>query len=170
MRKVNRIRMYTVLVAVTFLQMTIAPYLAIGGVKPDLITMCIAAFGLLYGSGVGLEAGFIGGFIKDMFALDLLGVNALVGAITGFTAGAIGSQISDDSKTRYVIFIIMLAAFTMALRYLIASMFSPYHALNFGEYLSGTIVPGSAATGIISAIIFFRFPLVFVSEEENQFL
>lgn len=162
--------MYAVIFAALILQMTVAPYLAIAGVKPDLVIMCVIFFGLFYGSRSGFEAGLAGGLLQDIFALDFFGVNMFLGGATGLIAGAVSSQLSRESKVIRSFLVLILTGVSMTMHYMIAAALSPYHALGFGEYFTGTILPGSIATGIVSIIVVLRFTEVFAVRERDEFL
>lgn len=170
MYKVSRLRMFAVIFSSLALQMTLARYLAIGGVKPDLVIMCVIFFGLFYGRSAGFEAGLAGGFLQDVFALDFFGLNTFLGGVTGLIAGAVSSQISGESKIFRGVLVGILTGISMAIHYILATALSPYHALGFGEYLTGTIMPGSIATGIVSVIAILRFARVFTVKERDEFL
>jgi len=170
MYKIGRVRIYFTLLVAIILQLTAAPYLAIGGVKPDLITMFIVIFGLFYGPRTGFEAGLLGGFLKDVFALDFFWMNTFLGAATGLFAGAISSQFSKESKFVCIFLVAALTGISMVLHYAVAALISPYHALGFFEYLAGTILPGLTATGIISMVAFLYFGDMFIMKNGADLL
>jgi len=170
MYKVGRLRMYSVLFAAMALQMTIAPYLAIGGVKPDLVIICIILSGIFFGPRAGFEAGLLGGFLQDIFALDFFWTNTFLGVVTGLLSGTVSSQFSKESKSVCVLLVAALCGVSMALHYLVTSLVSPYHALDFFEYLAGTIFPGSIATGIVAIIVLFYFQGIFTIKNGTDLL
>lgn len=170
MHQIGRLRICLVLFAAIVLQMTIAPYLAIGGVKPDFVTMCIILFGLFFGPKAGFEAGLLGGFLQDIFALDIFWMNTFLGVATGLFAGAVSSQFSKESKFTYMLLAAALTGLSMALHYLVAAIVSPYHALDFFEYFTNTILPGSAATGIIAMIVLLSFEDIFAVKNRTDLL
>lgn len=150
--------MYGILFSAVILQLTIAPYFAIGGVKPDIVIMFVILFGLSFGPSAGIEAGILGGFLQDVFALDFFWMNTFLASAAGFIAGAVSSQFSKDSSLTCALLVAMLTAISMTLHYLISALVSPYHALGFFEYLTGAIIPGSVITGAVSVIILLYFP------------
>lgn len=152
MHKIGRMRIYPVIFAAVVLQMTIAPYFAINGVKPDLVTMCVILSGLFYGPRAGLETGLLGGLLQDLFALDFFWVNTFIGAAVGMVSGNVSSQLSKESKPACVLIVAALTGISMMLHYLIASAISSYHAIDLFEYFSGTIIPGSIATGLMAIL------------------
>ncbi len=158
MYKMNRVRMYSVLLFALVLQLTLAPHLSVGGVKPDLVTMCIVLFGIFLGPRAGIESGVFGGFAQDVFAADFFWVNAFLGAATGFFAGSVTSKLSKDSGGTCVLITAALTGVSMSLHYIVVSLISTYHALGFFEYFSTTVVPGSLATGFIAAVTLFYYP------------
>jgi rod shape-determining protein MreD len=74
---------------VATLQLTLAEYISIKGVKPDLILITILFFSLIKGPIEGESLGFLGGLLEDIFSHGALGINALSKTAIGFFGGYI---------------------------------------------------------------------------------
>ena len=69
------------------LQVGLAPYLAIGGVVPNILLIVVVTLALVEGPMPGATAGFAAGLIFDLLGSGPVGPMALVLAVTGFMAG-----------------------------------------------------------------------------------
>lgn len=93
------------------LQSALVPYLAIAGVKPDLIMLVFFLYVIKGGVMHGIYAGFIIGLGFDLFSPGLLGQNALAMTITGFVCGHFNERILRlDAAMRAVL---LLGAFVL---------------------------------------------------------
>lgn len=170
MYKVTRPEMYAVLSIAIFLQFTAARYLAVGGVKPDLVIMCVIFFGLYFGSPKGFEAGLVAGFFQDVFVLDYFGMNTFLYGATGLYAGVISAQFSKESPAARFFLVAIIYALSMTLHFALAALLSPYHALEFTEYLTGTVLPGSLLTALFSAAAFPKLMSMFRIKGREEFI
>lgn len=170
MHKVNRFEMYAVLFAAILLQFSVSRYLAVGGVKPDLVVICVIFFGLYFGGPKGFEAGLVAGFFQDVFVLDYFGINTFLYAATGLYAGTISRQFSRESGMVRCALVAVVCALSMTLHYALAAVLSPYHALGLADYLGGIVIPGSLLTALFSAFVFPRLVRVFRVREREEFI
>ena len=69
------------------LQVGLAPYLAIGGVVPNILLIVVVTLALVEGPVSGATAGFAAGLIFDLLGSGPVGPMALVLAVTGYMAG-----------------------------------------------------------------------------------
>ena len=108
-----------ILTVVVFLglQSTVASKIAIGGVAPDFIVVCVILFGLQRGPIVGSLFGFFAGFLVDLGNPGYLGLNALTKSLVGFAGGRLGSTASPG--TLVLLFVIFLAAWGHDIVYLL---------------------------------------------------
>jgi rod shape-determining protein MreD len=162
--------MYFILALALILHLTILDHIKISGVKPDLLLIAVIFFGLFLGRGAGLESGFAAGLFKDLFALDFFGINALVFALTGFLAGLAGARFSRESKKTQILLVVLLTAFSMALHFMIVSIFSKWIYLDFSEYLAGSIIPTCIYTAIVSIPVFFKLMKVYNIRGSEEYL
>ena len=148
--------MYLILVFTLLLHVTLLDHIKIFGTKPDLMIIPVIFFGLFLGAGKGLESGLVAGILKDLFALDFFGINTCILGITGVLAGVLGTKFSKESKNTQILLVMALTVFSMTLHYVLASIFSKWIHLGFGEYFAASVIPTSVYTAIISIPVFFK--------------
>ncbi len=136
------------------LQTTVIKYIAIFGVKPDLLLIIVVYLGFKRGSLTGEISGFFGGLLEDAFTGNLIGINALAKTIIGYIAGLAKGKLAFEN-------IITQVAITF-LATLIGVIVSFFATVIFASYIPsfvGTIkyaVIASFYNGIL-AIFIFRF-------------
>ena len=83
--------MAAVLVTVMLLTAVVAPALAIGGQRPDLVLLAVIAFALADGPGTGARFGFVAGLLADLLAAtgQIVGIGTLLMLVTGYAVGAL---------------------------------------------------------------------------------
>ena len=170
MYPVNRPRMYLVLFAALFLQCTLAGYVAVGGVRPDLVILSVIFFGLFLGRSAGLEAGAVAGLMTDLFSLDYFGINMVVYGITGLLAGSLRSSFARESKRSQVLLVFVCTAFAMCVHFAVASAFSRSISLGFLEYLKACVLPAGIYTALVSIPIFMKFMKMYSLKEQDDLL
>jgi rod shape-determining protein MreD len=74
------------------LQTTAFHYLAIWGVKPDLLMIWIVLMGLLCGQPSGFAVGAVGGLLVDLLEGRFLGLSLSTGMLVGWLGGQIGKR------------------------------------------------------------------------------
>ncbi len=79
------------------LQSSVFPHLTIFGLKPDLIAVVVACWGLLYGPAEGFVAGLAAGFVQDVTLGQYVGLFALAKTLTGFLSGVVESKIFKET-------------------------------------------------------------------------
>lgn len=84
------------LVAAIF-QMTLAPYLRIGGAMPDLIVVITVASGLLFGWRVGMGVGATAGLLVDLAFGRLIGMQILAYGLLGWVCGLTEEKVFKDN-------------------------------------------------------------------------
>jgi len=168
--KISRFQIYPILALAILLHLTILDHIRIFGVKPDLMLIIIIFFGLFQERRAGLEYGFAAGFAKDLFTLDFLGVNTLVMAVSGFLAGLAGSQLSRESKKTQALLVMALTAVSMTLHFVIASTFSRWGYLDFGEYLTSSVIPTCVYTALVSIPVLHWFIRAYGFGSQEEYL
>lgn len=68
-------------------QTTFLPYIALGGIVPDVLFPWVVVFALRRGQLEGTVAGFIVGLLQDAVSLKFFGLAALSKTVAGFAAG-----------------------------------------------------------------------------------
>lgn len=85
------------LIFVTFLiQTVVAPYLAVLGVKPNLLLILAVAVAVTYGPLAGLFVGGIGGVFQDVIFGRYIGLFTLAGALAGFFVGMVERRVFKE--------------------------------------------------------------------------
>jgi len=79
------------------LETAVFPHLAVHGIRPDLVTVVVACWGLLYGPREGFLAGLGAGLVQDLLFTRYIGLFALAGALAGFLTGTVESKIFKES-------------------------------------------------------------------------
>lgn len=75
------------------LQSTLLPYVAVGGVKPDLLLVLAVLVGLVFGTRSGLLAGLVAGLLKDLFLGKYLGLFTFTCVMAGYLAGLFQTKV-----------------------------------------------------------------------------
>lgn len=75
------------LAVVALAQTSLAPYLSLGGVKPDLMLTAVVLWSLLRGAGEGMIWGFIGGALLDLFSGGPFGLSILSLMLASYLSG-----------------------------------------------------------------------------------
>ena len=156
MHKIGRLQIYFILAIALLIQLTLLDHIKIFGIKPDLMLIPVIFFGLFLGSGKGLESGIAAGILKDLFALDFFGINACILGVTGLLAGVLGTKFSRESKNTQILLVVFLTAFSMTLHYVVASIFSKWINIDFGDYVWSAVIPTSVYTTLLSIPIFSK--------------
>lgn len=85
------------ILAALVLQSAVFPHLTILGVKPDLLMIIVASWGLLYGRQEGFVAGLAAGLVQDLAFGQYIGLFSLTMAIVGFGVGVVESKIFKET-------------------------------------------------------------------------
>ena len=138
-------------------QVTIADWIQIQQIKPDLMMLFILYLAYREGRSVGVIFGFLFGVILDLgTASDFIGLSALVYSVVGFGSGFLQGRF--HTLNPIVLYIIALAVLLTG------------HFIYFGIYYSGSpiglsglagrfIFPAFAYTAIIGTLALFTMPL-----------
>ena len=81
------------LIAAAFLQAALAPYLAIGGVVPNILLLVVVTLALVEGPAAGCAVGFASGLIFDLLGSGPVGPMILVLTVTGYLAGLLHANL-----------------------------------------------------------------------------
>lgn len=170
MYKINRFHIYIVLISALFLQVTVLNFLAIFGVKPDLVLISVIFFGLFLGPGAGLEFGLVAGLLKDIFALDYFGINAFIFCLTGLIVGVVNTRFFKESRMTQFVLVFSFTIFSMVLHYFLVYIFSRSLNINLADYLIISVLPASIYTSLVAIPIFSRFISMYNLKEQEELL
>lgn len=93
----RRLTFCAVLVVALLLQLTVAPEISIGTVKPDLLLAVTVCWALFEGPARGALFGFWGGLLEDVFSTAVMGVTAFAKTIIGYFSGELRQRIISKS-------------------------------------------------------------------------
>ena len=93
----RRLTFFVTLVVALLLQLTVAPEISIGAVKPDILLVATICWALCEGPGQGALFGFCGGILDDIFSTAVLGVSAFAKTIVGYFSGELRQRVISKS-------------------------------------------------------------------------
>jgi rod shape-determining protein MreD len=85
------------LVIALLVQLTVAPVISIGMVKPDILLIITICWALAEGPAQGALFGFSAGLLEDIFTTQVLGVSAFAKTLIGFFGGELRQRIVSKS-------------------------------------------------------------------------
>jgi len=116
------------------LQTTAFNYLAVAGVKPDLLLIIVVLYGLLYGKKAGI-LGFIYGLVEDLLVGRFIGFNALTKGLMGLLIGYLEPKLFKDHILVPVVVLLLGTFVHGALAYMIGLIVGLYSTFEFEAYL-----------------------------------
>jgi len=93
----RRLTFFVVLMLALLVQLTVAPEVSIGSVKPDVLLVTILCWALFQGPAQGALFGFFGGLLEDIFSTAVLGVSAFAKTLLGYFCGEFQQRIISKS-------------------------------------------------------------------------
>jgi rod shape-determining protein MreD len=93
----RRLTFFVVLVVALLIQLTVAPEIGIGTIRPDIILVATICWALCEGPGPGAAFGFFGGLLEDIFSTAVLGVSAFAKTIIGYFSGELRQRVISKS-------------------------------------------------------------------------
>ncbi|MDD7267641.1 MAG: rod shape-determining protein MreD [Lachnospiraceae bacterium] len=162
-----------VMVILSFLlQSSVLPYLAVGGITPNLLLVLTASFGLIRGKKTGLLVGFFSGVLVDIFFGPFYGFNALMLLITGYLCGHFHYIFYEEDIKLPMITIVAADFLYGVVQYMIA--FFLRGRFDIWHFLWRIIIPEVIYT-LLLTIIFYPFFLsisryvdAFIKRRENR--
>lgn len=170
MRKIGRLKVYSVLFLALIINVTVIDRFRIFGIRPDTMIICVTFFGFFFGRSTGLESGMVAGILTDIFSLDYFGANIFVYASSGLLAGSLKTSFAKESRRTQALIVLLCALFSMSLHFFIASSFSRSIGFGFSEYLRIRVLPVSLYTAALSVPVFMEFMNIFDIREEDDLL
>lgn len=137
------------------LQTTLFNYLAIGGVKPDLLLIIVIYLGLNKGALTGEISGFISGFLEDIFSGSLIGMNALVKTVIGNLISLGKGKLAFENAVTQVLITFLTTVISVILLMVVKLIF-----VNQGISYSGIIRDGLIRSVYNSVLAVFVFRLL----------
>ncbi|NLV36300.1 MAG: rod shape-determining protein MreD [Clostridiaceae bacterium] len=137
------------------LQTTLLQYVAIYGVKPNILVVFIIVTALLRGESEGAPAGFFAGLSLDLMFGSAIGFYALLGLYLGIAVGATNKKIFRENILIVVFFTFIYSLAYESLVYIVNNIMSG--DMNFLYALTRTVLPESAYNCVVAVLL---FPLV----------
>ena len=134
------------------LQSTIFYRLAIGGVSPDVLLICVCTIGFMRGRKEGLAFGTAAGIIMDIFTGSILGMYTLVYIYLGYFSGLFSKRyFSDDIKLPMGIIAGADILYNSVIYFVTRFLRGDF---NYGFYFTNIIIPNLIYTFIVALFIY----------------
>ena len=170
MYPVNWAAMYSVIIILLLVHLTLLNYIRIGCYAPDLLLVAVIFLALFFGSGAGLEAGIVAGLGKDMLAFDYMGANTFTLAMTDLIIGALNSKFFKESKFTRTMIVFFFSALSMSIHLFIYNALSYSHDISFLSYAASPLLPDSLYTAVAALPLFRILENIFGIEESADIL
>jgi rod shape-determining protein MreD len=112
------------LAAAVLLQTTLLPYVAIRGVKPDLVLIILVFVSIRKGAMTGQVSGFAAGLVEDFLSLSPLGFHAFFRTCIGFFYGLTAGNIFIDPILMPPVLVIIATLFKGLVSSLLTAIFA----------------------------------------------
>ncbi len=93
----RRMTFFVVLVVALLIELTVAPEIGIGSVKPDILLVATVCWALFQGPGQGALFGFFAGLLEGIFSTAVLGVSAFAKTFIGYFGGELRQRVISKS-------------------------------------------------------------------------
>ncbi len=150
MARYLRYTFITILLVV--LQVTIVPFIAIEGVRPDLLLIYVVIISLREGQIPGTIAGFAVGLISDLAVGEFIGLGALTKTGAGFIAGYFYNEMSPLQSLGNYKFLFIVALAGVLHNFVYHMLFLQGLPLTFAE-ITGKYVLGTTVYTLAVALI-----------------
>lgn len=141
--------------AALVLQTTMLDYIAVTGVKPDLVMLLVVFNGFLLGTREGAFLGFAGGILEDLFSGSYIGLNALSRMVAGYLAGAAGERLYRENTLIATGVTFFSTSVGLTVNYLLL-LYLDIHIPPFYALLR-VVLPAAIYTAVLAPFLFGRF-------------
>lgn len=97
MKAHRRLTFFVVLISALLVQLTVAPEISFGSVKPDVLLVVVICWALFEGQSSGALFGFLGGLMEGVFTTSILGVGAFAKTLLGYFSGELRQRVVSKS-------------------------------------------------------------------------
>ena len=151
---IRKIAMAVLLVITVFAQCSLFQMFEIASIRPNLLLIVVASFGLMRGRTSGMLCGFFGGMCIDLFFPGQIGMHALIYMWIGYLSGFLYRIFYDDDiKTPVLMISVMNLVYGC---YLYVFTFLLRGRIHFLFYFRRIIIPETLYTVIVTILI-YRF-------------
>lgn len=98
---------YLLIILMIVLQATVFRYLAILGVKPDVLLILIISFALLNGINEGIVLSLFGGLLEDILFNNAIGFVAISLLIVAYLSGLLGKNVFKENTFVAFVFVFL---------------------------------------------------------------
>lgn len=152
----RRIIIFFLIFICFILQCTVLPAVSIASIKPNILIILAASFGLMGGKREGIFVGFVSGLLMDIFFPGIIGFNTLILTYIGYLNGFCYRIFYDDDIKMPVI---LIAASDFSYGILVyVFQFLLRGRVDFFFYLRRIIIPEVIFTMLVT-ILCYRFLL-----------
>ncbi len=134
------------------LQSTLFALFSIGGIRPNLLIIAVAALGFLGGKRTGIYSGFFAGLLIDISFRSVYGMNALLYMYVGYIGGLFKKVLFPKDIKLPLLFITMSDLLYNVLFYFFQFLFRG--KFEFGYYMKTVILPEIVYTAIMACILY----------------
>ncbi len=153
------------LLVALLLHVGLAPYIAIGGVSPNILLVVVVTLGLAQGPRAGMFAGFAGGLLFDLVGTAPIGPGALVFCLAAYLAGSLKENTFAEGWSVPLV-VLFLASVVAETAYGIALAFLGEGAMGFLAFLT-VVVPG-ALYNVATAVVVYPWLARFLRDERSM--
>ena len=140
-----------ILVGALVLQQTLARWLAVGNVRPDLTLIALTAVALRRGPLMGLYAGLFLGLLQDVYTVDALGAGVLAKSIAGYAMGFFEEKVMKVMAATRV----LLLGLALLAHDIIWFLATGFRGRDFFEALLFQSLPSAVYMLVIGAVVFY---------------
>ncbi len=134
------------------LQTTVAGFLTIRGVHPDLLLATVVSFGLLFGPEVGLLGGGLAGFLLDVVYGRYMGLHILILASLGLAVGMVEQRVFKDSLVLPLLAGLVTSLMTQIATLTILAFFG--WRVPLVTTMKTLIFPGALYSAMVTALVY----------------
>ncbi|MCF7827683.1 MAG: rod shape-determining protein MreD [Candidatus Marinimicrobia bacterium] len=142
---------------ILLLQMTLANWIRVAGIKPDFIMLFIIYVGYREGKVPGILFGFGFGLLQDLVAASaFIGISSLIKSILGFGAGFLQRKFHVINPFILYAIVVLLILLGNLIYYGIYYAGAP---ISFGLMLQRLVLPSFIYTLVVGSLLLFVIPV-----------
>ena len=160
MKRVLRILLVIFIIILSYvIQTGIFPYLALGGIKPNLLLIVTASLGYFLGDRGGIAAGLLCGLLWDLFSGPLFGLEMIILSLTGYLCGKFRRLLYVEDFAFPAALVCISDLFFGFLNYVALFLFRG--RLNLPSWFRLVMLPEMLYTVLVSVPVFALLRLVY---------
>lgn len=148
----TRIIPFLTMLGALLLQVALVPYLAVGGMTPNVLLLAAVTIALVKGPRAGMVAGFAGGVLFDLLGSGPIGVGALVFCLVAFIAASLKQNTFADGWLVPLV-IVFLTSFVAEISYMMVLAVLGQGAGTLSGVL-GRAFPASLYNAMVAVVVY----------------